>query len=243
MKKVLLYCFERWWLPILILLLVAILTFVNWGLEMKLLEKILMALSIFSLLILLGSAVYQLYHTRLIRACLTVFAALVYVVLSGVFSVMAVLIDGDHFADDLKIPANIQIDNPIGTYSNMKPDSFTRLKKTQTDLVLYNSWQPGIYEYDFWTGKIENGSIYLKAYEITHGTQLSEVSLQESSEIPISNSTDSIVRFRSKKYFQIYEGDWGKYYAARFEVWFRPKSGKKERKLFQKNFKIEGWMH
>ena len=37
------------------------------------------------------------------------------------------------------------------------------------------------------------------------------------------------------------EGDWGKYYAARFEVWFDPDSGAPERKLLEKNFKIEGW--
>jgi hypothetical protein len=40
----------------------------------------------------------------------------------------------------------------------------------------------------------------------------------------------------------IYEGDWGKPYAARFEVWFKPDNGGNEQKLFQKNYKIEGWM-
>jgi hypothetical protein len=39
----------------------------------------------------------------------------------------------------------------------------------------------------------------------------------------------------------IYEGDWGKPYAARFEVWFTPDAGGPERKLAERIFKIEGW--
>ena len=38
-----------------------------------------------------------------------------------------------------------------------------------------------------------------------------------------------------------YEGDWGKPYAARLEVWFTPDSGGPDRKLMEKTFKIEGW--
>lgn len=47
--------------------------------------------------------------------------------------------------------------------------------------------------------------------------------------------------FFSEASFTIYEGDWDKPYAARFEVWFVPDSGKPERKLMEKVFKIEGW--
>lgn len=35
--------------------------------------------------------------------------------------------------------------------------------------------------------------------------------------------------------------DWGKPYAARFEVWFKPDSGKAERRLAERIFRIEGW--
>ena len=50
-----------------------------------------------------------------------------------------------------------------------------------------------------------------------------------------------IERFGAKAGFTIYEGDWGKPYAARFEVWFEPDSGKDQRKLAERVFKIEGW--
>jgi hypothetical protein len=55
------------------------------------------------------------------------------------------------------------------------------------------------------------------------------------------NKSDRIIRFESPNYFTIYEGDWGKPYAARFEVWFEPTENGNERKLFEKNFIIEGW--
>lgn len=39
----------------------------------------------------------------------------------------------------------------------------------------------------------------------------------------------------------IYEGGWGIYYPARFELWFAPDSGKPERKLAERIFRVEGW--
>ena len=54
-------------------------------------------------------------------------------------------------------------------------------------------------------------------------------------------SDDSSQLFFSNTHFVIYEGDWGKPYAARIEVWFVPDSGEDERKLIDRIFKIEGW--
>jgi len=161
---------------------------------------------------------------------------------TGIFYMMTTLVDGDHWADYLEIPTGIQIESPIHLNGNYRPDSILKLHKKQADLVLYYSDQPGKYEYDFWTGKIEKGIIYLKAFEITQDERLSSDELKQASTIYISNQTDSIIRFGSKNNFTIYEGDWGKFYAARFEVWFKPTAGD-ERKLYQKNFKVEGWMH
>jgi len=78
----------------------------------------------------------------------------------------------DRWADNLKIPDNIPIENPVDftfdKYLNgCKPDSITNRQVTQTDFQLYNSYQPGLYEFDFWTSKIDSGTIYLKAFEIT----------------------------------------------------------------------------
>ena len=42
--------------------------------------------------------------------------------------------------------------------------------------------------------------------------------------------------------FTIYEGDFGDYYAARVEVWFRDSTSGAERKLMEKVYRVEGWM-
>lgn len=151
----------------------------------------------------------------------------------------------DTWAKNLTIPKNIQIDNPVDLPSfnnNKRPESITNRIVEKIDFQLYNSFQPGLYEYDFWIGKIESGTIYLKAFEITQKQELSADDLLKSSLIKIYNPTNNIKKFRTIDNFTIYEGDWGDPYAARFEVWFKPDNGKKQRKLFSKNYKIEGWM-
>lgn len=238
MKKVFIYCFDKWWRPILFFLFIAGLVIMNSELNIRFLKKPLDFLATVSIFVLLISFCYQLYKGRYLKGFINLFILFV----TGVISMMATMIDGDHRADDLKIPTDIQIENPINMDSYARPDSILKLNKTQPDLVLYNSDQPGMYEYDFWTNKIESGTIYLKAFEITQDEELSTDNLKKDSKISIDNSSDSIVRFSSTR-FTIYEGDWGKFYAARFEVWFKPTTGGQERKLFQKNFKIEGWMH
>jgi hypothetical protein len=167
---------------------------------------------------------------------------------STIFLIIGLQINGcdidqeqpDHWADNLTIPTNIKIDNPIDIGFREKNTTPSIVK--ETNLQLYNAFQPGLYEYDFWIGKIESGTIYLKAFEITQNIELSSDRLLERSAIKIVNPTDNIMKFGTTNIFTIYEGDWGKPYAARFEVWFKPDSGTIERTLFTKNYKIEGWM-
>ncbi len=83
--------------------------------------------------------------------------------------------------------------------------------------------------------------IYLKAFEVTKNYPLSVDSLKEYSNEWVGWSNNPSELFFSNTNFTIYEGDWGKPYAARFEVWFVPDSGASERKLTEKVFKIEGW--
>jgi hypothetical protein len=149
----------------------------------------------------------------------------------------------DPWASNLKIPTDIPIELPADLdFDEQRPDSITNRKVTAIDFQLYNSFQPGLFEYDFWTGRIESGTIYLKAFEITQEYALSTDRLPRSSSIKVVNPTDTIKKFSTTSHFTIYEGDWGDPYAARFEVWFRPDDGGVERRLLSKNYKIEGWM-
>jgi hypothetical protein len=106
---------------------------------------------------------------------------------------------------------------------------------------LLTGMQPGIYGVVYTLNPGEPGSVYLKAFEVTKGTPLSVDRLERASITRMAWSTEPSERFGAKAGFIIYEGDWGKPYAARFEVWFKPDTGKTERKLTERNFVIEGW--
>ncbi len=101
--------------------------------------------------------------------------------------------------------------------------------------------QPGIYGVAYSLNPGEPGSVYLKAFEVTKGTPLSVDQLEAVSKTRMTWSIEPAERFGAKAGFTIYEGDWGKPYAARFEVWFKPDAGRTERKLAERIFKIEGW--
>ncbi len=117
-----------------------------------------------------------------------------------------------------------------------------RLAGTSTHRFrLLNGMQPGIYTVAYSLNPGEAGSVYLKAFEVTQGTPLSATRLEEKSKTRMTWSSTPEERFGAKAGFTIYEGDWGKPYAARFEVWFDPDSGSGERKLAERVFKIEGW--
>jgi hypothetical protein len=105
---------------------------------------------------------------------------------------------------------------------------------------LLDSMQPGMYGVDYSLNPGEPGSVYLKAFEDTKGNTLSVHRLVGKSETCMTWSADPAEIFGAKAGFTIYEGDWGKPYAARFKVWFKPDSDKAQRKFVARVFKIEG---
>lgn len=200
------------------------------------------------ILTLIVSSIFQFIKRKWKEGFLTIAILFGGIIISSIlFLIVATaipMIEGDKWADNLEIPKDIVLDNPIDlTYIIAHGDSIRNIKKNNPDLQIYNSAQKGIYKYDFWIGKIDRGIIYLKAFEVTQEIALSKKTLKKISEIPVYNPSDSMMKFGTTKDFKIYEGDWGKPYAARFEVWYKPETSGQERKIFQKNFKIEGWMH
>ena len=123
--------------------------------------------------------------------------------------------------------------------TNLPPDAVVR---GSDEFTLRNGMQPGIYNLTLRINPGEPGLVYLKAFEATKGTRLSEGRLKGASNERIGWSNDPEEKFLYENEFTIYEGDWGKPYAARIEVWFRPDSGQPERKLMERVCKIEGWM-
>lgn len=106
---------------------------------------------------------------------------------------------------------------------------------------LVNGMQPGIYEVAYSLNTGEPGSVYLKAFEVTKETPLSVNRLKMASKTRLTWSINPSEHFGATAGFTIYKGDWGKPYAARFEVWFEPDSRTGDRKIAERIFKIEGW--
>ncbi|MCW3106894.1 MAG: hypothetical protein JWQ09_1400 [Segetibacter sp.] len=245
-KRIVTFSFDKWWRPIVLLFSTGLLCGISIWVDISLLQILAFILFCFSLFILGISLFYQLWRKRWTYAILT------FLILGGsigatifyaIILFFVAMNEPDTFADNLTIPKNIVIYNPADMgFDEKKPDSISSIYKNNVDFQLYNSFQPGLYQYDFWTSKIDSGAIYLKAYEITHNYPLSSDRLPKSSRVAIYNETDSIIKVGTSNHFTIYEGDWDKPYAARFEVWFKPANGGQERKLLQKNYKIEGWM-
>ncbi len=156
----------------------------------------------------------------------------------------------DGFADDLTIPKNIEISEPIQNSTDSwllkaseSRDAFQTaiLDHCHCQFRLLKGMQPGMYRVEYLLNPREPGFVYLKAFEVTKGTPLSEKHLKADTMVRMSWSPNPTDRFYEKAGFMIYEGDWGKPYAARFEVWLKPDSGKTERKLAERIYKIEGW--
>ncbi|MDP4239523.1 MAG: hypothetical protein Q8904_08660 [Bacteroidota bacterium] len=238
MKKIIIYCFDKWWHPVLFCVLTIGLLAISVFIPQELIQTIFLCLFFIGFLGLLFSIIYQLAKAR--------WGAVIYTTGIIVISMICFMYyigamfwkiqdKPDTYADKLKIPTNIQIH---------QPNEQTKLDKTkETDFFIYASSQPGIYTYAVWTRKIEKGMTYLKAFEVTKNDPLSVDKLKERSIIEVNNPTDSIVKFgmKNNKEFIIDEGDWRKPYAARFELWFKPDNGGMERKLLEKNYKIHGW--
>ena len=140
------------------------------------------------------------------------------------------------FAKDHPIPEGLVYNTPLdeNTVNEVIPSDST------TYLQIRNGFQGGIYEYSFYYPQLPEGIIYLRCYEVTENLPLSEDRITKESSQNV-NRTDHFACLVNRKKFTIYEGDWGEYYAARIEVWFKDKKGH-EKKLLEKIYAVEGWM-
>lgn len=85
------------------------------------------------------------------------------------------------------------------------------------------------------------GDIYLKCFEVTENKPLSADSILQATMVSIENSS-TFAQIVSKQSFTIFEGDWNEYYAARIEVWHKDAATRQEQKLYEKIYRVEGWM-
>ena len=115
------------------------------------------------------------------------------------------------------------------------------IKMGSATFDVYAGFQGGIYNYEAWVNPGEPGEVYVRAYEVTKGTRLSESRMKQASRQCVGWSDCPDEKFFAASGFTIYEGDWGAYYAARIELWFVPANCGDERKLAERVYRVDGW--
>lgn len=114
-------------------------------------------------------------------------------------------------------------------------------RKGQPSLEVANGMQGGIYDVFAWINPGEAGRVRLKVFETAHNQPLSADRLGPRSLEYVGWSQNPQQLFLYNTHITVYEGDWGDFYPARFELWFEPASGRPARKLLERVFRIEGW--
>ena len=98
----------------------------------------------------------------------------------------------------------------------------------------------GIYDVRGWINPGKAGSVYLKAFDVETGARLSPDMTKDSNELT-GWSRDSAELFYYNRGVLIGEGDPGRIYTARFEMWFRPDDGTAESKLVETMHKVRAF--
>ncbi|AWH75026.1 hypothetical protein DCS32_12895 [Dokdonia sp. Dokd-P16] len=239
------YTIEKWWVPLLIFIASVIIFFATIGIDVFPPKLFL----IFGVVVLFLGGVIQIFNNRrlvgFLNVCLSVLILSFIAIL--VFSFNSLYGPTDSFADNLELPDNVLLEKPLNERVDTPPvlikhENSGEILSSNINFQLYNSYQPGLYEYDLWIQSDQSGTVFLKVYKITQEMLLSSSSVMNESSIRIENTQGKIKKYSSKDDFTIYEGDWGQPYGARFELWFIPDDTNEEKKIAQKNYIIEGWM-
>jgi len=160
----------------------------------------------------------------------------------------------EDFGKDIVIPADMKVED-VPEENYFKPSGLREISiiagyeskrrpvfyDNNTDILVTRAYEGGRYNVYAHVNPGEPGSAYIKVFEATRNTPLSEYGTKRDSEKKMGWSGNKDSRYYYKSHIVVYEGDWGVYYPARFELWFIPDSGGPERKLVEKIFKIEGW--
>ena len=225
--------FRTWWIPILAL--IGLLTLTVFGLlnGSRFIFKIYPYLTLIICISIIISFLIIIFSKKWYLAIVQLFI--------GVFAILTFYLmfyPSDLLFSNLEIPNNIEYQIPTELQTIHSADSILNLNESNRKFIIANYGQPGMYKSFIYINHKENGTVYLKAFEVVGNIELSSDRLKEKTEINVKKDD-------SKTYsqeFTIYEGVWGSKYVARFELWFVPDNRQKEYKLSEELFLIEGWI-
>ena len=104
-------------------------------------------------------------------------------------------------------------------------------------LVIGNGYSG--YDFYMWHKPSEKGELFIKAYELTKNTRLSEWKLNNRTKNKISELSNEYKLYEGRTVID--EGTFENFYPTRFELWFKSESSGIEKKLTEKNYVIDGW--
>ena len=196
-----------------------------------------LAIYLWAFLLLIIAALFLLIRRKAVQLCIAAFGMVIQF-LATAFLGLALQSAPTGFAEEHPIPEGLMYHTPKDEGTDMEEEVDST--DSTTWLQIRNAFQGGIYEYSFFYPQLPEGTIFLRCYEVTENLPLSEKSIKKATTQKTEGSDKFTCHVNSKR-FTIYEGDWGEYYAARIEVWFKDSNGK-ERKLMEKVYSVEGWM-
>ena len=155
----------------------------------------------------------------------------------------------DGFGKEHPMPEGLEYSIPLDRYSEVVDGEWVTdyeepvIDSTDTAswLQIWNDNEGGRYLYDFSFPVLPAGTLFLKCYEVGGNIPLSENVMRRNTSVSCS-ATKSFTKLVEKQEFVIYEGDWGDYYAVRVEVWHKDSATRKEHKLMERVYRMEGWM-
>ena len=171
--------------------------------------------------------------------CITEFLAIVVglclIAIAGIYN-------HDPYAYSHPIPSDVEYSIPI---DSMEPfENYYVNKNDSTTWIQLRSNEIGNFHCKCFYPSLPTGEVFIRCYEVSTGEPLSVDRIESNTLTPV-DSFDAEAFYEMPcildKSFVIYEGAPFEYYVARLEVWFRSEDKKVERKLLEKNYKVDGW--
>lgn len=178
----------------------------------------------------------------LILFVLAALADLMWAMGVGMIAYKAMGFGDEYFADGLKMPTDVQVDEPAEIAENWLETGVKSSTSTNRvdSFVLY-----GNSGCEAWVNPGEPGHVVLRAYEVTTGKCAfsREIELKAASENAWSVAKTEKFLYYHPHSYAFLRGRENVFYAVRFEVWFKPSSGRPERKLIERVYRVCGHAH
>lgn len=144
----------------------------------------------------------------------------------------------DRKFSNIEIPKELKYDKPVSYLNHSQIDSLMNLEVNSDKIEVIGTGYGG-YDFYMWHKTKENGELFVKAFEITSETELSETKLSKRTRNKVFKKSDKFQIYKGMTVID--EGTFEKFYPVRFELWFKASDDGEETILTKKFYLIDGW--